>query len=126
MGILQKGMQAFAKSDDAVLAAMFKFVRELLDNRMHRVHFEPTSMSGFLLFKDSTKLLCDFYNYFDMLKNKPVRHARSPGRNAFNVDRVGNRPRKAGPIHREVPAREHDTADLLQPHPGQVRELLGL
>ena len=59
-------MAAFSARDHAGLNAVFKFVRQLLDNRVHRAHLDPTSISGFLLYKESAKLLCDFYAISDI------------------------------------------------------------
>lgn len=48
-------------SDDLyVLSALFKFLRELLDNQTNRLKFDSSSTTGFYLFKEISNLMSEF------------------------------------------------------------------
>lgn len=59
--------------DLTVLKGLFKLMRELLDNRSHRLKSDGTLLSGFLLFKEISSILLDYFKYVNMYDGKKLK-----------------------------------------------------
>ena len=64
--IIKKGFKCFS-SNSFIITQIFELMRELLDTKNNRGKFDSSSMTGFLLFKEISTLMLDYFrfmNYF--------------------------------------------------------------
>lgn len=81
-------------SDDlSVLKGLFKLMRELLDNKTHRLKADSCYLSGFLLFKEISSILLEYFNYVNMYQNTKIKNDKYEEKYQFieiAVDIFGN------------------------------------
>lgn len=63
--IIKKGFKCFS-SDSFVVTSLFELMKELLDTRNNRAKFDASSMTGFLLFKEISSLLLDYFKFVNL------------------------------------------------------------
>src|SRR5690349_16602474 len=69
--IINKVLNVFLQNDDVVLM-IFKFLCELLNNRCSRLRFDTWNINGLVVFKESSKIIIQFYQYFNCLTQKNI------------------------------------------------------
>lgn len=81
-------------SDDLmVLKGLFKLMRELLDNKTHRLKADSCYLSGFLLFKEISSILLEYFKYVNMYQTKKIKNDKYEEKYQFiemAVDIFGN------------------------------------
>ena len=60
--------------DDQVVAAVLKFMTELVLNRNQRVRFDTWNINGLTVFKECSKYVVQLLQLWDCFKNKPIKH----------------------------------------------------
>jgi exportin-7 len=65
-------LSAFIDDDELVLVIL-KFLGELVNNRCSRLRFDTWNINGLIAFKETAKIMIQFFKYYDLLKNKPVK-----------------------------------------------------
>ena len=56
-----------------MLKALFILMKELLDNKTHRLKAESSYLNGFLLFKEISTIILDYFNYVNLYQGKKIR-----------------------------------------------------
>src|SRR4051812_35249941 len=70
--IINKSLSAFIEDDDLVLI-IFKFLAELVNNRCSRLRFDTWNINGLIVFKETAKIVIQFYKLYECLASKPVK-----------------------------------------------------
>jgi exportin-7 len=65
--IINKALSAFIDDDELVLC-IFKFLAELVNNRSSRLRFDTWNINGLIAFKETAKIMIQFFKYYDLLK----------------------------------------------------------
>lgn len=61
-------------SDDKnMLKGLFKLMRELLENKTHRLKAETCTLTGFLLFKEISSILLEYFKYVNMYEGMKIK-----------------------------------------------------
>jgi len=69
--IINRSLSAYF-DDDTLVLTTFKFLKELALNRCHRLRFDTWSISGLIVFKETSLILIQFLDYTDCLKNPVI------------------------------------------------------
>jgi exportin-7 len=56
-----------------VVTSLFELMKELIDTRTNRGRFDAASMTGFILFKEISAMLLEYFKYVDMFQNYQVK-----------------------------------------------------
>jgi len=73
--IIHKTLQCLLNDDEVVLL-IFKFLQELVYNRAHRLRFDTWSINGLIVFRETAKILQQYFLYTDCLQKKEVKNNR--------------------------------------------------
>ena len=60
--------------DKKIMKALFKLMAELLDNKTHRLKADQSSISGFILFKEISSILIDYFKFIEMFKDIKIKN----------------------------------------------------
>jgi exportin-7 len=56
-----------------MVLCIFKFLSELVNNRCSRLRFDTWNINGLIVFKESAKIVIQFYKLYECLASKPVK-----------------------------------------------------
>jgi hypothetical protein len=61
-------------TDRAMLKGLFKLMSELLDNKTKRLKADSSMISGFLLFKEISSIILDYFKYVNLFDGYKVKN----------------------------------------------------
>lgn len=70
--VIGRALDAFIQ-DDEVVAVIFKFLGEIVNNRCSRLRFDTWNINGLVVFKEAAKISIQYLQLTDNLRQKPAR-----------------------------------------------------
>mmetsp|Transcript_42877 Transcript_42877/g.41219 ORF Transcript_42877/g.41219 Transcript_42877/m.41219 type:complete len:198 (+) Transcript_42877:1860-2453(+) len=72
INVINKTLNAYIEDDEIVLL-IFKFLSEIVNNRCSRLRFDTWNINGLIVFKEASKIVCQYLQAFQCMTKKEVK-----------------------------------------------------